>query len=217
MAARMAIKRLDGASVDAQTTITAPLVIRQSCGCSESDAADRRTMAPSDPKAQSLRESVLRDLVRRELSSARLQRELSRLGEGILGASDYSDLAPLLTDACRLLNVRRFVLATYSGSQRHARVTLESSGGSVVFHPHAEAYGVDQLFPPGFLRSERPAQIAVHALELAGEQLGYLLIDGDVKDDFAYLDLRRSVSSALSRMAASRELRRVYTAEKKRS
>ncbi len=216
LAARMTIKRIEGASVDPHTMVTAPLVIRQSCGCSDSDAPDRRSTAPNDPKAQSAREGVLRDLVRRELASARLQRELSRLGESILGAADYSELAPLLSDACRLLNVRRFVLATYSGSQRHARVTLESSGGSVVFHPHAEAYAIERLFPAGFLRNERPMQVAVHALELAGEQLGYLLLDGDVKDDHAYLDLRRSVSSALSRMAAARELRRVYTAEKKR-
>ena len=218
MAARMALQRIDGASVEPHTMVTAPLVIRQSCGCSESDVPERRTSStmPTDAKAQSLREGALRDLVRRELASSRLQRELSRLGESILGASDYNELAPLLGSACRLLNVRRFVLATYSGTQRHARVTLESSGGSVVFHPHAEAYGLEQLFPTGFVRNDRPMQLAVHALELAGEQLGYLLFDGDVKDDDAYLDLRRSVSSALSRMAHARELRRVYTAEKKR-
>ncbi len=218
MAARMAIQRLDGVTVDAHTMVTAPLVIRQSCGCSESDAPERRSSSviPTDAKAQSVREGVLRDLVRRELASSRLQRELSRLGEGILGASDYNELAPLLSSACRLLNVRRFVLATYSGTQRHARVTLESSGGNVVFHPHAEAYALEQLFPSGFVRHDRPMQLAVHALELAGEQLGYLLFDGDVKDDDAYLDLRRVVSSALSRMGHARELRRVYTAEKKR-
>jgi hypothetical protein len=216
LAARMAIKRLEGASVDAHTMVTAPLVIRQSCGCSDSDVPDRRSTAPNDPKAQGARESVLRDLVRRELANARLQRELSRLSEGILAAADHSELAPLLGDACRLLNVRRFVLATYSGSLRHARVTLESSGGGVVFHPHAEAYPLEQLFPAGFLRGDRPMQVAVHALELAGEQFGYLLFDGDAKDDHAYLDLRRWVSSVLARMAQSRELRRVYTAEKKR-
>ncbi|HYP87059.1 MAG TPA: hypothetical protein VEQ59_02885, partial [Polyangiaceae bacterium] len=82
---------------------------------------------------------------------------------------------------------------------------------------HAEAHGLDQLLPPNFLRSDRPMQVAVHALELAGEQIGYFLLDGDIRDAHAYLDLRRSLSGGLARMAQSRELRRVYTAEKKRS
>jgi hypothetical protein len=60
-------------------------------------------------------------------------------------------------------------------------------------------------------------QLAVQALELAGEQIGYLMLDGDVRDGSAYIDLRRTLSGALARMAQARELRRVYAAEKKRS
>jgi DNA-binding LacI/PurR family transcriptional regulator len=217
MAARMVLQCLDGVTVEPHTKVTAPLVIRQSCGCTESDPPDRRSIPAGEPNGtQNLRENVLRDLVRREFANTRLLREVSRLGEGILSASDSSELAPVLSDVCRLLGVRRMVLATYSGSQRHARVTLESSGDSVVFHPHAQAHPIEQVFPPGFMRNDRPMHVAVQSLELAGEQLGYLMLDGDVRDGNAYLDLRRSLSSALARMAQARELRRVYAAEKKR-
>ena len=138
------------------------------------------------------------------------------MSEGILEASDASELAPVLTDICRLLSVRRLLLATYSGSQRHARVVLESSGDSVVFHPHAQPHPIEQVFPQGFLRTDRPMQLVAQTLELAGEQIGYLVLDGDVRDADAYIELRRSLSSALSRFAQTRELRRVYVAEKKR-
>jgi hypothetical protein len=216
-AARMVLQLLDGASVETSTVVAAPLVIRQSCGCSDSDTPERRpSVAPEASGTQGLREGVLRDLVRREFASSRLQRELSRLGEGILGASDYSDLAPLLSDVVRILGVRRLVLATYSGSQRHARVTLESSGDSVVFHPHAQAHPIEQVFPSGLLRGDRCMQIAVQSLELAGEQIGYLMLDGDIRDGSAYIDLRRTLSGAMARMTQARELRRVYAAEKKR-
>ncbi|HYQ17421.1 MAG TPA: substrate-binding domain-containing protein [Polyangiaceae bacterium] len=218
-AAAMAIKCLEGMSVEPHTKVTAPLVIRQSCGCSDSDVPERRLPATSEHPAatQALRETALRDLVRREFASSRLQRELSRLGESLLGASDYPEMAPILGAACRLLSVKRLLLATYSSSKRHARITLESGGDSVVFNPHAEAHGIDQLLPPSFLRSDRPMQVAVHALELAGEQMGYFMLDGDMRDAHAYLDLKRSLSGGLARMSQSRELRRVYTAEKKRT
>jgi hypothetical protein len=217
MAARMALELMEGMPVEPHTKVTAPLVIRQSCGCTDSDSPERRSIPAAETNGtQNLREGVLRDLVRREFANTRLQRELSRLSEGILSASDSSELAPVLSDVVRLLGVRRFVLATYSGSQRHARVTLESSGDSVVFHPHAQAHPIEQVFPPGFTRSDRPMHLAVQALELGGEQLGYLMLDGDVRDGNAYIDLRRTLSSALARMAQARELRRVYAAEKKR-
>jgi len=215
-AARMVLELLDGAMVEPHTVVAAPLVIRQSCGCTESDTPERRPSVDPHGATQSLRENALKELVRREFASSRLQRELSRLGEGILGASDYSDLAPLLSDVCRLYGVRRLVLATYSGSQRHARVTLESSGDSVVFHPHTHAHPIEQLFPSGLIRAERPMQLAVQALELAGEQIGYLMLDGDVRDGSAYIELRRTLSAAMARMTQARELRRVYAAEKKR-
>jgi len=217
MAARSAIKLLEGASVKPHTVVTSPLVLRQSCGCTDSELPEQRASAATDAKGtQVLRESVLRDLVRRELAGSRSRRELSHMSEGILEASDASELAPVLTDICRLLSVRRLLLATYSGSQRHARVVLESSGDSVVFHPHAQPHPIEQVFPQGFLRTDRPMQLVAQTLELAGEQIGYLVLDGDVRDADAYIELRRSLSSALSRIAQTRELRRVYVAEKKR-
>jgi hypothetical protein len=59
-------------------------------------------------------------------------------------------------------------------------------------------------------------QLVVEPLELAGEQFGYLVLEGDVRDGQAYLELRRHLGSSLGRMAHGRELRRLYAAEKKR-
>jgi hypothetical protein len=217
-AVRVLLQRLAGTEVEPHTIVTAPLVLRRSCGCSESDSPDRRSLPPGiEPQGtQALREGALREIVRRELMASRMQREMGRLGEAILGASDYAELGPLLSQACRLLSVRRLAVTTYSSSQHHARVTLESSGDSVVFQEGAQPFPLEQLFPPGFLRQATPAQIAVQSLELAGEQFGYLVLDGDVRDAHAYLELRRTLSSSLSRMAQSRELRRLYAAEKRR-
>jgi hypothetical protein len=218
-AAHIAIARVAGSPVEQQTVVTSPLVIRESCGCRpETEPPDRRSLPPgADPaRSYSLREVALRELVRRELASSRMHRELAILGERIVAASDLPELADVLGEVCRLLNLRRFVLSSYGGGQRHARVTLEWSGTSVVFHQHAQSYPLELVFPPSFRRSELPTQILLEPLELAGEQFGYLVIEGDVRDGQAYLELRRQLSAALARMACSRELRRLYSLEKKR-
>jgi hypothetical protein len=217
-AARLAMQQLDGVSVAPHTVATAALVIRESCGCRlDSGAPDRRSVPPGvDPKrTQGLREVALRERVRKELAHSRLMRELGRIGEDISAASDHGELERPLTSVVQLLGLRRLLLATYSSAQRHARVTLESSSGKVVFHPRAEAYPSGQIFPPGFLRDDRPQQLSVQALRLGPEQFGYLLLDGDMRDGYAYLELRRLLSGALARMSHSRELRRLYKAEKK--
>jgi hypothetical protein len=143
-------------------------------------------------------------------------RELSRLSEGILRAPDYPELAAALTKTVGLLHLRRFLLCTYAGGQRHARAALESAGRDVVFHHQSQPFPIEQLFPPNYLRSEKPVQLVVEPLELAGEQFGYLVLEGDVRDGQAYLELRRHLGSSLGRMAHGRELRRLYAAEKKR-
>jgi LacI family transcriptional regulator len=218
-AAQLALRALAGESVERHTVVTAPLVIRESCGCRQpSDPLERRSLPPGTPSSgsQGLRENALRDLVRRELASSRTHRELSQLSESILGVADYPDLAAPLSEACRLLKVRRLALATYSGGQRHARITLESSGGTVVFHQHTQPHSLEKLLPAGYLPEDRPVQIAIQALELAGQQFGYLVLDGDLRCGPSYLDLRRDLGSALARVAQGRELRRMLLAEKKR-
>jgi DNA-binding LacI/PurR family transcriptional regulator len=218
-AARIAIAQVRGAGVEQKTVVTSPLVIRESCGCRpEIDPPDRRSLPPGIEPARKhgLREVALRELVRRELASSRTHRELSILGERIVAASDFPELADVLGEVCRLLSLRRFVLSSYGGGQRHARVTLEWTGTGVVFHQHTQTYPVEAVFPPAFRRGETPAQIVVEPLELAGEQFGYLVLEGDVRDGQAYLELRRQLSTALARMAYGRELRRLYAAEKKR-
>jgi LacI family transcriptional regulator len=218
-AARIALQSLSGAHVEPHSVVTAPLVIRESCGCRNggSEVVERAPQgAGVGLGTKGLRENALRDLVRRELSSSRTSRELGNLGEALLGATDQPELAQPLTEICRLLKLRRFALATFSGGQRHARVTLESSGPSVVFHQQPQSFGLDRVLPPGYLQDDGPTQLVLAALELAGEQFGFLVLEGDLRNTQAYLELRRTLSSALARVAQSRELRRLYTADKKK-
>ena len=200
------------------TVIASPLVIRESCGCRPGEAMERRSYPPGvDPdRNKELVNDALREIVRRELASARVHRELSRLAEPILRAPDYPELAAALTKAVRLLHLRRFLLCTYAGGQRHARAALESAGRDVVFHHQSQPFPIEQLFPQGYLKSEKPLHLSVEPLELAGEQFGYIVLEGDVRDGQSFLELRRHLGSALGRMSHGRELRRLYTAEKKR-
>lgn len=220
LAARVALQVVSGAAAEPHSVITAPLVIRESCGCrgGATEAAERTPPAAGpNPGIQGLREGALRDLVRRELANSRTSRELGNLSEALLAASDQPELAQPLTEACRLLKLRRFALATFSGGQRHARVTLESTGPSVVFHQQAPTYALDRVLPAGYLSNDSPTQLAVASLELAGEQFGFLVLEGDLRNAQAHLELRRTLSSALARVAQSRELRRLYTAEKRKA
>lgn len=203
---------------DPNSVIGSPLVIRESCGCRPSDLADRRSYPPgAEPdRNKDLVTDALREIVRRELQSSRVLRELSRLAEGILRAPDYPELAAALTKTVALLHLKRFLLCTYAGGQRHSRAALESAGRDVVFHHQSQPFPIEQLFPAGYLKSEKPVQLVVEPLELAGEQFGYLVLEGDVRDGQAYLELRRHLGSSLGRMAHGRELRRLYAAEKKR-
>lgn len=203
---------------DPHSVIASPLVIRESCGCRPGEAPDRRSYPPGiDPdRNKELVNEALREIVRRELASARVLRELSRLSEGILRAPDYPELAAALTKTVGLLHLRRFLLCTYAGGQRHARAALESAGRDVVFHHQSHPFPIEQLVPANYLKGEKPVQFVVEPLELAGEQFGYLVLEGDVRDGQAYLELRRHLGSSLGRMAHNRELRRMYAAEKKR-
>jgi hypothetical protein len=199
--------------------VTTPLVIRESCGCQASDT-DRRSLPPPSgetSRALGLREEALRELVRRELANARLYRELERLTEGIVRAADYPALARTMGGVIELLGLKRFLLCTYAGGQRHVRTTIESVGRDVVFHHQASPYPVEQVLPSGFLRSDRPTQLTVEPLECADEHFGYLVLEGELNRGLAYLTLRRYLGCTVARMAHGRELRRLYAAEKRRT
>lgn len=212
---------LDGPSVDTiesePIVVPAPLVIRESCGCQGGD--ERRTLPPGVDAArtQELREEALRELVRRELANARAHRELERLAENIVRSPDYPALARVMGDVLELLGLKRLLLCTYAGGQRHARVALESTGRDVVFHHQSQPFPVEELLPRGFLRGEKPSHIAVEPLEFADEHFGYLVLEGDLRQGLAYLTLRRYLGCTVARMAHGRELRRLYAAEKRRT
>jgi LacI family transcriptional regulator len=211
-AVRLLLRRLQHGApqedTDQHRVIVSPLVIRESCGCRTGEPLERRSYPPGvDPdRNQRLVTDALREIVRRELASARVLRELSRLAEGILRAPDYPELAAALTKTVGLLHVRRFLLCTYAGGRRHARAALESAGRDVLFHHQSHPFPIEQLFPAGYLKGENPVQLVVEPLELAGEQLGYLVLEGDVRDGQAYLELRRHLGSSLGRMAHVRDL-----------
>ncbi|HTQ04439.1 MAG TPA: substrate-binding domain-containing protein [Polyangiaceae bacterium] len=197
--------------------VPSPLVIRESCGCQSGD--ERRTLPPGVDvtRSQELREEALRELVRRELANARAHRELERLAENIVRSSDFQALARVMSGVLELLGLKRMLLCSYAGGLRHARVALESSGRDVVFHHQSQPFPVEELFPRGFLRNDKPAQIAVEPLEFADEHFGYLVLEGDLRQGLAYLTLRRYLGCTVARMAHGRELRRLYAAEKRRT
>jgi LacI family transcriptional regulator len=208
-----------GSGQPERTVVTTPLVIRESCGCQSSEPPDQRGLqSGSDPqRARAMREDALRELVRRGLSSARLHRELERHAESIVRAPDYPGLTRIMSAIIELLGLRRFLLCTYSGGQRHVRVRLESSGRDVVFHHQSQAFPVEDVLPAGFLNGEKPVQLSIEPLEFADEHFGYIVLEGDIRNGLAHLALRRHLGSAVARMAHNRELRRLYAAEKKRT
>lgn len=202
-----------------RTVVPTALVIRESCGCLSSDFPERRSYPPGvDPqRSKQLREEALRDLVRRGLTASRLHRELERVAESIVRAPDFPGLTGIMSEVIELLGLRRFLLCSYAGGQRHARVALESSGRDVAFHHQSQPFPVEQVLPPGFLNGDRPVQLVIEPLEFADEHFGYLVLEGDVRNGLAHLALRRHLGSAVARMSHGRELRRLYAAEKRRT
>jgi hypothetical protein len=220
-AARLASQTQDPAADPERVVVATPLVLRESCGCQATQMtdADRRTLPPDvdASRVTGIRQEALRDLVRRELANARQFRELERLTENLVRAADYPALARAMGGVIELLGLKRFLLCTYAGGQRHVRATIESSGRDVMFHHQAQPFPVEQVLPAGFLRVDKPAQLSVEPLEFADEQFGYLVLDGEFKHRLAYLTLRRYLGCTVARMAHGRELRRLYAAEKRRT
>lgn len=192
--------------------IPAPLVVRRSCGCSPS--VSPRTGGGKN-QDQGVLDDALRAVLRRQLSVQRAHRELLRLAEEITSAAEFPELATVMTKVFRSLNMQRFLLCLYSANRRVARVVLESSGREVLFRNRAEPFPVGQLFPPGFLGRGKASQVTIEPLALAGEQFGYMAIDAELRTFPTNLELRHFMSSALSRIAHARELRRLYAGERK--
>lgn len=217
-AADVVLRELGGEGLDeVPTHISTPLVIRQSCGCGvASPDTTRRIPKPSDVEAED-RELVgdaLRGIVRQKLAQRRVQRELSRLADDLLGAPGFPELALAVTKVFRLLNAQRFLLCVYAANQRQARVALESSGRDVVFRNESQFFPVGQIVPQHFLKPNRASQLWLEPLRIGDEQLGYFIIEADILDAQSHLELRHHLSSALSRISLTRELRRAYAAER---
>jgi len=219
-AARLALASDDRDAMAAERMVVpTPLVIRNSCGCKNSEPVDRRSVPPDaeTSRTQNLREEALREVARRTLGHARVHRDLERLAESVVRSSDFSALARVMSAVVELLGLRRFLLCTYAGGQRNVRVALESTGRDVVFHHQSQPFPIDELVPPGFLKTARPLQLVVEPLEFADEHFGYLVLEGDLRDGLAHVALRHHLGCALARMARGRELRRLYAAEKRRT
>jgi DNA-binding LacI/PurR family transcriptional regulator len=197
--------------------IPAPLVVRRSCGCNAGAGGLRGALATGADanQDQDRLEDALRGSLRRELSGRRAHRELSILAEEILSVNDFPGLASTMTGAFRLLNIRRFLVCLYTEDQRKAQVVLESSGRDVLFRNRSQAFPLGQLLPSGFLGRGKPVQLAIEPLKLADEHFGYMVMEVDARVGQAHLELRHLLSSALSRIARSKELRRLYTGERK--
>lgn len=218
-AAELAIRLLAGGPVEqASTLISAPLMIRRTCGCGTTEP--RSIIPPLSAPGETMTdhalvEEALRDMIRKQLATRRQQRELSRMAEAVICAQDYQGLAAALTHVVRLLKTTRFLFCSYTANQQFARVTLESSGREVVFHNHAETFPVSQLLPTTFLKGSRPSRLFIEPLQLADEHFGYLVLEGPLNDGIS-LDVRHFLSAALSRISLTRELRRLYASDRKR-
>jgi DNA-binding LacI/PurR family transcriptional regulator len=217
-AADLVIRELGGEALeDVPTHISTPLVIRQSCGCGAASADTTRRIAKPSGSEREDRELVgdaLRGVVRQKLAQRRVQRELSRLADALLAAPGFPELALAATKVFRLLNAQRFLLCVYAANQRQARVALESSGRDVVFRNESQFFPVGQVVPQHFLKSAKPSQLWLEPLRIADEQLGYFVIEAEMPDGQSHLELRHHLSSALSRIGLTRELRRAYAAER---
>ena len=202
-AVELLIQRLRGERREVETIVVpTPLVVRRSCGCrSEDGGGERRRPAGADVSLQELLEDALRRLIRRELAARRLERELSSVAEAILGASGFAELAPVMSGVSELLRFKRFLLCVYDRDGRHTRVLLESRGREVVPRSPPEAFAVEQLLPPGFLKPGEPTQAYVEPLSLMGEHFGYMVVEGDSSHAQARFELRQYLSGALGRIA----------------
>ncbi|MGC4089094.1 MAG: substrate-binding domain-containing protein [Polyangiaceae bacterium] len=217
-AADVVMRELGGEGLDeVPTHISTPLVIRHSCGCgggSQDPARRNAKLTGTEAEDRELVGDALRNVVRQKLTQRRIQRELSRIADELLAAPGFPELASGATKVLRLLNAQRFLLCVYAANQRQARVVLESSGRDVVFRNESQFFAVNQLVPPLFLKAGRPSQLWVEPLFIGDEQLGYFVIEADAPDGQSHLELRHHLSSALSRIGLTRELRRAYAAER---
>lgn len=217
-AAELVISMLARETPQDRTISSTALVIRQSCGCSAaSDAPPSGGLVREVEQDRRLVEQAFRRMIRQQLAARRKHSEILRLGAAIISASGLQELGQAVTPVLRLIGSRRFLLCVYSGAGRHARVLLESRGRQVVYLEHAEAYPIERLVPSAFLEAQAPAQLLIEPLQVGDEQLGFSVMDIDDLDPHVHLELRHLLSSALSRIFGARELRRLYTLERKYS
>lgn len=205
---------------EAPKLISASLLIRHTCGCG---SHAERWRVPSPPPASSfdsyeemaLIDDALRETIRRQLATKRLQRELARLAGQLLGARDHRELASVLTEVVRLFELRRFALCSYSSEPGFARVLLESRGRDVIFLPQVEPQPVSHLLQAQLSRSDGSSSVFIEPLELADEHFGFLVIEGDLSFGVVQLELRSLISAALSRLGMLGEIRRIYSEHRK--
>jgi len=98
-AADVVMRELEGGEGldEIPTHISTPLVIRQSCGCGSVQTTDtaRRTakLTGGEAEDRELVGDALRGIVRQKLAQRRIQRELSRIADELLGAPGFPELA----------------------------------------------------------------------------------------------------------------------------
>jgi LacI family transcriptional regulator len=192
-----------------RTLSSTALVIRHSCGCTGSE------LPLASGQDRELVDQAFRGMIRQQLAARRRHGEVLRIGESIVRAEGFQELASAVTRVFRLLGRSRFLLCVYAGSKRHVRVVLESRGRDVVYHNQSEPYPTDRLLPAGFLKAGTLSQLLIEPLQVADEHLGFSVMETDDMDPQIHLELRHLLSSALSRIFGARELRRLYTLEKK--
>jgi len=214
-AADLMVALLAGQPVETTPTLlSAPLLIRHTCGCHPS-GGQWQTAAPLARDEVALIDGAFRETIRRQLATKRLQRELARISSRLLGARDYRALALALTEVVRLFEMRQFVLCTYAPAPGLVRVLLESSGRDVIVHQQADLVPLPRILSGGLAKREKATSLFIEPLELHEEQLGFFVVEADLAYGVCQLELRSYLAGALSRIGLMNEIRRLYSASRK--
>ena len=196
-----------------RTLNSTALVVRRSCGCSGSEVPPQQQSRTEQDRE--LVDQAFRGMIRQQLAARRRHSELLRIGDAIVCAEGFQELATAVTRVFRLLGQSRFLLCIYAGNKRHVRVVLESRGREVVYKNQPESFPIERLLPSGFIKPGVFIQLMVEPLQVADDHLGFYVMETDDLDPQVHLELRHLLSSALARIFGVRELRRLYSMEKK--
>jgi DNA-binding LacI/PurR family transcriptional regulator/signal transduction histidine kinase len=169
---------------------------------------------------------VVGDVARRAQAQKRLVAErrahtMSNISQALISALDLRELAAVLGEGLRRLDVKSCFLSLYENPEsptEWARLVfrLDDAKNSRLEEPTVR-FRSRRLAPPGNLPQDRPFTAVVEPLYFKQEQLGFVLFELGPAEGTFYDELRQQLSSAITRLLREEELARLHSAEKERS